>query len=77
MHIYQLESKQMDEAFLQGHSVMCEATLSQEALAILKAGDKIVIQLSNRAKYMGVVKQLRFTISDPVAKGFLEIVRHH
>jgi hypothetical protein len=75
MHCYQLESKETDELFLQNKIVQCPATLSKEQLDLLKPGNKIVIQLSTRSKYMGIIRDLKFELRANKASGFLEVVR--
>jgi hypothetical protein len=75
MNLYQLESKEMDMNFLRGEVVMCTAILKDELLKNIKAGDKIVVQLSNRSKYMGVIKSLDFTTRNGMATGSFEISR--
>jgi hypothetical protein len=75
MNCYQLESKEMDQAFLIGEVVICEAALPIESLGTLKEGDKIVIQLSNRSKYMGTIRKLHFAVNGKMATGHMKIVR--
>jgi hypothetical protein len=75
MHFYQLESKATDEAFLLNKIVHCPATLSKEQLDSLKPGNKIVIQLSTRSKYMGTIRDLKFELRAGKAIGFLEVIR--
>jgi hypothetical protein len=75
MNLYQLESKEMDRAFLIGEAVKCSAMLKEELFKNIKAGDKIVVQLSNRSKYMAVIKSLDFTITNGTARGSFELIR--
>jgi hypothetical protein len=75
MNLYQLESKEMDVNFLRGETVKCNAALKDELLKNIKPGDKIVVQLSNRSKYMGVIKSLDFTTRNGMATGSFGISR--
>jgi hypothetical protein len=75
MNLYQLESKEMDTNFVRGEVVKCKAMLKYELLKNIKVGDKIVVQLSNRSKYMGIIKSLDFTIKNGMATGSFELSR--
>jgi hypothetical protein len=71
MYFYQLESKEADRAFLQKEIIKCAAVISDISLSALTPGNKIVIQLSNKSKYMATVIDTEFSIVDAHAHGFL------
>jgi hypothetical protein len=75
MYSYQLDSKELDNTFLRKDPVICLAVLHKEIYNTLNVGDKIVIQLSNRAKYMGIIKDLKFKFIDEFAHGHMEIIK--
>jgi hypothetical protein len=75
MNYYKLESADVDKIFLEKQAVICKAVIPKSIYDGLKSGDKIVIQLSTRSKYMGIIKSFDFNISNNVAKGYIEIIR--
>lgn len=73
MNIYQFETKENDEAFLAGKPVICKVAM-EEKPDELNPGDKIVIRLSKRAKYMGRVVSFQSIIEETVVIGELTII---
>jgi hypothetical protein len=78
MNSYQLDDKVMDQDFLKGMPVSCKAVVLHTDVKKnnLKAGDRIVVLLSNRAKYMGIIRSVRFETKEKFAECLLEIVRY-
>ena len=78
MNIYRLDSKQMDEAFLKGEDVLCEAAVAYKDLSsgMMGEGERIVIALSNGKKYMGKIKGFEYTLVNEVAVGKLKVIRY-
>ena len=70
MQVYEFDSREMDQAFLKGEHVVCKAVLTRAGLKNLKEGDKVVIQLSNRAKYMGLITKVEVAETSSVALGY-------
>ena len=66
----------MDDAFLNGEAVTCKAMLLKSDLEKLKKGDKIVIQLSNRVKYMGLVTDVALAATSTIAMGHFEVKKY-
>ena len=77
MHYYQLDSKTQDADFLQGKSVFCPAALTEAEYNTgkLAEGSKMVIRLSNGAKYMGKLLHFDYAIQNGGITGTLEIRR--
>jgi hypothetical protein len=75
MNYYKLESTAVDKLFLEKEPVICNAVVPKAIFDGLKIGDKIVIQLSTRSKYMGIIRNLDFNITNNIANGHLEIIR--
>ena len=77
MNSYQLDNKDIDQDFLSGLTVLCKAVLTKADVEAnrIKAGDKIVVMLSNRSKYMGKVVNFRYRVTNGRAIGFLEITK--
>jgi hypothetical protein len=69
MYYYQLESKEADQAFLRNEIIKCAAVISDVSLLI--PGNKVVIQLSNKSKYMATVVDTEFSMVGAHAHGFL------
>lgn len=65
----------MDIAFLNKEPITCNAVIPASELSKLENGKKIVIQLSNGAKYMGKIIQSNFAIKNSVAIGHLTITK--
>lgn len=63
MNLYKLESKSIDEDFLNGIPIECIAMISVQDYhaGLIKEGDKIVVMLSNGKKYMGKVTGFTFS----------------
>ena len=76
MNVYQFDSKELDEAFLQRLPVRCKASLPKALVAKIHKGDRIVVQLTNRSKYMGVISNIDLHFTNIGAEGFIEITRH-
>jgi hypothetical protein len=76
MQIYEFDSRQMDHAFLEGEHVICKAVLPRADLRDLKKGDRIVIQLSTRAKYMGLVTKVEMAETARMALGYFEVRKY-
>jgi hypothetical protein len=77
VNTYQLDNVSMDQDFLKGIPVFCKAVVTQSDLDnnLVKEGDKIVVQLSNRSKYMGRIKSFRYNFINGHAVGQLEIIK--
>jgi hypothetical protein len=79
MNIYKLDRKSTDENFLGGNLIQCNAMISVQdyEAGLIKAGDKIVVMLSNGKKYMGnVVRVTVFANGSEKMEGILEIIKH-
>ncbi|MFZ6012055.1 MAG: hypothetical protein ACOYXT_17065 [Bacteroidota bacterium] len=76
MNLYQLD-KNADDDFLQGIPVICKVAVSaaEYASGKLTEGEKIVIRLSNGAKYMGRINSFHYIVLKDRMVGDLEIVR--
>lgn len=75
MHLYQLASKELDQQFLNRDIVVCQAVIPINMLAALTSGSKLVVQLSNKAKYMGTVIKTQLSQQGDIAEGVLFIQR--
>ncbi len=77
MDFYKLDNKEMDEKFLKGISVSCQAVIREEdhLAGKLREGSRIVIMLSNGKKYMGLVEKFSGKTINGFAEGELVIVR--
>ena len=77
MNYYQLDSKAQDADFIQGKSVFCPAALTEAEYKTgkLAEANKIVVRLSNGAKYMGKVLHFESTLQKGIVAGTLEIRR--
>ncbi|MBT1705702.1 hypothetical protein [Chryseosolibacter indicus] len=75
MNLYQLNDKETDHAFLSNIAVKCTAVLNERELIKLQNDKKLVVQLSNRAKYMGKIIDSSFEIKNGIASGYLTIIR--
>jgi hypothetical protein len=73
MNIYQFENKEIDQDFLAGKPVICKAAMDKKPDE-LNPGDKIVIKLSNRAKYMGRVVSFQSIVEKTVVIGELTVI---
>ena len=73
MNIYQFETKEDDEDFLAGKPVICKVAMEKMPDG-LHPGDKIVIQLSKRAKYMGRVVSFQSVIEEKVVIGEVTVI---
>jgi len=78
MNLYQLENKTVDEQFLKGEHIFCDAVLPVEnhLAGALKAGARIVVLLSTGKKYMGEVYGFEYQIRNKHAEGKVEITRY-
>lgn len=79
MNLYKLESKSIDEDFLNGIPIECIAMISVQDYhaGLIKEGDKIVVMLSNGKKYMGKVTGFTFSSDDKNAfVGVLGIIKY-
>jgi hypothetical protein len=74
---YQLDNKDIDQDFLNGLPVLCKAALTKADIEAnrIKVGDKIVVMLSNRSKYMGKIVNFSYTLKAGHAMGILEITK--
>jgi hypothetical protein len=75
MYAYQLGSKDLDQRFLDRKLIECEAVVPEANAGALIAGSKVVVQLSNKSKYMAVVREFKFAIKNGHAEGFLYLQR--
>lgn len=75
MNAYKLDDAAMDQAFLQGEIVFCQAVVREAEAINLKNGERIVVMLSNAKKYMGEVLSFTSKIRNGNAEGKLEIIR--
>ena len=77
MNYYRIDSKVQDSDFIQGKSVFCSAALTEAEYSTgkLAEGSKIVILLSNGAKYMGKVLHFDHTLQKGIITGTLELRR--
>jgi len=77
MNYYTLNNKVMDNDFLNGKSIYCNAVLplTEFTQGRIKEGGKIVVKLSNGRKYMGSVVSFRHTIKKDIVEGELEILK--
>jgi hypothetical protein len=77
MNSYQLDNKDIDHDFLNGLPVLCKAVFRKNEVDTnsVRAGDKIVVLLSNSSKYMGKVVNFRYSIRGEYAIGFLELTK--
>lgn len=73
MNIYQFETKENDEDFLAGKPVICKVAMDKKPDG-LNPGDKIVIRLSKRAKYMGRVVSFQSVIENTVIIGEVTVI---
>ncbi len=73
MNIYQFDTKETDQDFLAGKPVVCKAAMDKKP-DDLNPGDKIVIKLSNRAKYMGRVVAFQSATEQDVITGELTVI---
>lgn len=77
MHYYKLDDTADDRRFISGEIVCCRIALRQQDVAVLplKTGDRLVVMLSNGAKYKAlVVRCTLFNLPDR-AFGELELQR--
>ena len=77
MDFYKLDHKEMDEKFLQGMPVSCQAVIREEdhLAGKLKEGSRLVVMLSNGKKYMGQVETFFSKTLNGFVEGELVIVR--
>ena len=75
MNLYQLDSKTTDEDFLNYKPVLCEGLLTPAQLEVFEVDKKIVIQLSNRKKYMGRVTRISIEKRSNSTAVSFEVVR--
>jgi|GEM_PF-4441211 len=75
MHYYTLDSKTMDSDFLARKPVRCNAVVPVSMISSLHYGNPIVVQLTDRSKYKGIIRKFEYQIKNDIAEGFLEIVR--
>lgn len=78
MNSYQLENKTMDEDFLNGKTVNCNAVIpvSGYESGMLKEGERIVVLLSIGKKFMGKIMRSSFEKRGNLTEGKLEIIRY-
>jgi hypothetical protein len=75
MNLYVFHDRQQDEQFLANKVVVCPIAGSLKELEKIHAGCSIVIQLSNRKKYKGVVRSVSFQQNKETAVGTMDVVR--
>ena len=76
MNFYVLDNKEMDAAFLSYQDVRCKAAVALSMLDALQPGHALVVQLSNGAKYKGVIIAFDYQLYGAIAEGDLLIRRH-
>ena len=74
MHVYRLENKVQDKAFLAGNHVTCRAVMEEKSEK-LNNGDFILVQLSTGKKYKGKVIEFRSFSVDKYLAGDLILVK--
>jgi hypothetical protein len=65
----------MDESFLKGNPVHCRASIPFKTSVAINEGDKVVVKLSNRSKYMGMIKKTDLRLKDGHHEGFIDIIK--
>jgi len=77
MNYYQLETKEQDADFIDGKTIICEAVMTDGKFKTnpLHEGNKLVIRLSNGAKYMGTILRFNHAVKNGMISGVLEIKR--
>ncbi len=77
MNAIQLPDKETDDLFLEGETVECSAAVTLEALqrGIFEEGEKIVVLLSNRKKYLGEIKGFSYEVIKQYAEGKLLVTK--
>lgn len=77
MNAIELTSKPMDNLFLEGETVSCDAVIPVPDLnkGVLNEGQKIVVLLSNRKKYMAKISSFSYEIVEGYAQGKLYLKR--
>ena len=77
MNSIQLDDRNMDERFLNGDIVICDTVLpaGKHMEAKLQPGCRIVVQLSNRKKFMAEIKNFSFAMEGSYIVGKLELIR--
>ena len=73
MNVIKLPSKTIDNLFLEGETIACDAVIPVKDLnkGIVNEGQKIVVLLTNRKKYMAKVSAFSYTIVNDYAQGKL------
>jgi hypothetical protein len=71
--MFLFDNQDMDLAFLRQEVVRCTATFSNKQAEAPKRGDKIVVQLSNRKKFMGIVTDSHLTMVNDILQGYFDI----
>jgi hypothetical protein len=74
----QLDDQKMDKDFLEGLPVTCDAIvpLKEHLSGVLNHGQRIVVLLSNRKKYMAEVIGFSNQVTDNYAEGKVELIRY-
>jgi hypothetical protein len=75
MNLYVLNDPSDDRNFLANQVVSCPIAASVKELEKIQPGNSIVVQLSNRKKYKGVVRALSVTRYNDRVEGTMEIIR--
>jgi hypothetical protein len=77
MNYYQLDSKEMDAAFLSGAEVICKVAMNPEEQhgEKIKVDDLLIVRLSNGAKYKGRVVKFAMVPISKYAVGEMTIIR--
>lgn len=79
MNFYKLDNRSTDDNFLKGNTIQVNAVISMQdyKAGLVKAGDRIVVMLSNGKKYMGNVVTVEFSARDNKnVEGILEIIKY-
>ncbi len=75
MHVYKLDDKKMDEAFLRGIPVTGKAVLNSKANGSVSPDDTVLVILSNGKKYKGRVTNSSFFRLKDYEVGEIEITK--
>lgn len=75
MHIYMLDNKGQDKLFLEKQPVKGRAVIAIQDVDSLTPGNEVVVQLTNRAKYKGVILDYKYIVVKGNAEGELTLVR--
>ncbi len=75
MHIYQLDDKKTDQAFINGENVSGKAVLSTVVGDPPKEGDALLVILSNGKKYKAQVTKVALFVLNEYYVGEIEFIK--